>query len=110
MTTNYLKRLDEALIRPGRVDRIEYLGKASKTQVRTMFDRYCTVREFFADLCRFYPKEKEIFDEMIGPEVHLENQISMAALQGVFLTAKDDGRQALITLKEQIAKQETIKE
>lgn len=97
MTTNYLNRLDDALIRPGRVDRIEYLGRASKTQVRAMFDR-------------FYPTQKELFDEIISPSCNVEGQISMAALQGVFLTSKDDGKMALNLLKEHLAKKDLIKE
>jgi hypothetical protein len=33
MTTNYVDRLDAALVRPGRVDMIQYIGDASPFQV-----------------------------------------------------------------------------
>ncbi|XP_044728738.1 mitochondrial chaperone BCS1 [Chrysoperla carnea] len=40
MTTNYIERLDPALIRPGRVDFKEYIGWCSEYQIREMFLRF----------------------------------------------------------------------
>ncbi|UZJ57185.1 hypothetical protein CBS101457_006505 [Exobasidium rhododendri] len=40
MTTNHVERLDEALIRPGRVDSIEELGDAEKEQVEELLLRF----------------------------------------------------------------------
>lgn len=40
MTTNYLERLDPALIRPGRVDLKEYVGYCGAYQLEEMFKRF----------------------------------------------------------------------
>uniref|UniRef100_A0A1I8PJS9 Mitochondrial chaperone BCS1 n=1 Tax=Stomoxys calcitrans TaxID=35570 RepID=A0A1I8PJS9_STOCA len=40
MTTNYIDRLDPALIRPGRVDVQEYVGYCSRFQLIEMFNRF----------------------------------------------------------------------
>ncbi|KAI1875144.1 hypothetical protein JX265_004202 [Neoarthrinium moseri] len=37
MTTNFIEHLDEALIRPGRVDKIFHLGKITQETARSMF-------------------------------------------------------------------------
>jgi chaperone BCS1 len=40
MTTNLIKKLDPALLRPGRVDRKYYLGPATREQKIEMFERF----------------------------------------------------------------------
>ena len=40
MTTNHLERLDPALVRPGRIDRIFELGDAKAEQVKELFIRF----------------------------------------------------------------------
>ena len=40
MTTNFMEHLDSALIRPGRVDIVEYIGDASLSQVYKMFLKF----------------------------------------------------------------------
>ncbi|XP_077473215.1 mitochondrial chaperone BCS1 [Stigmatopora argus] len=40
MTTNYIERLDSALIRPGRVDVKQYIGHCSHWQLSQMFGRF----------------------------------------------------------------------
>lgn len=47
---------------------------------------------------RFYPSNQELFDQYFGPS-SLENIISMAALQGIFLQNKEDPAASLQTLK-----------
>ncbi|KFZ23192.1 hypothetical protein V502_02322 [Pseudogymnoascus sp. VKM F-4520 (FW-2644)] len=42
MTTNCRSKLDDAMLRPGRVDREEYFGNASKDTAKIMFIRMCS--------------------------------------------------------------------
>ena len=42
MTTNHTEKLDEALIRPGRVDHQVGFGNATQTQVKQLFERMYT--------------------------------------------------------------------
>lgn len=80
LTTNHIERLDEALIRPGRIDMTVRLGHATEYQIEQLWDR------FYADIDpsgdgrrRFMAKVKEL---------GLVNAISTAALQGLFLYNK----------------------
>ena len=86
MTTNYIDRLDRALIRPGRVDVVQLLGDASDYQVAELFRKFyqtaddSQVQVFATTLARVMPK------------------ISMATLQGFLLRHKDDPRAAIEAL------------
>lgn len=84
MTTNYLDRLDPALTRPGRVDRLQFIGNASKEQVRKMFLRFYEHEE---ELCTAFV-EKLDAGYMIG-------RISPAELQGHFVFHKDSAKDAV---------------
>ncbi|CAG8692233.1 17567_t:CDS:2 [Dentiscutata erythropus] len=75
MTTNYVDRLQPALIRPGRVDFKELLDVASDHQIRTMF-------------LRFYENKTELAEKFV--EKVRGKGISTAQLQGHFVFWKDD--------------------
>lgn len=82
LTTNHVERLDEALIRPGRVDMTVRLGEATEYQMEQLWDR------FYADFdtdgeakLRFMAKVREL--DLVG-------SVSTAALQGLFLYNKDN--------------------
>lgn len=94
MTTNHIDRLDDALIRPGRVDMTLRLGHATEWQMARLWDR------FYADKdpdgvarTRFLQKSKRL--DLVG-------NVSTAALQGLFLYNKDDVEGA-ISLLDQLA-------
>jgi chaperone BCS1 len=85
MTTNYPERLDPALVRPGRVDKMRRIGDATPSQCRRMF-------------AKFFPRheaEAAAFAEALGGE-----PVSMATLQGYFLVHKESAADALCCASE----------
>jgi chaperone BCS1 len=70
MTTNHVERLDEALLRPGRIDYRLYLGKASEHQKLELYRR-------------FFPEASEVeARQFVEAAVSAE---TMAAFQGLLL-------------------------
>lgn len=74
MTTNYLERLDPALIRPGRVDMKEYVGYCDHDQVELMFLR------FYKDV-----NHAKIFAQKV---MEFKKPVSPAQIQGYFMFHK----------------------
>jgi len=70
MTTNHVERLDEALIRPGRVDCIEELGDAEKEQVEELLLRFYGQRRQIEG--KGVPNLDEIQHEKESPTVSKE--------------------------------------
>ncbi|XP_060517155.1 mitochondrial chaperone BCS1 isoform X4 [Cylas formicarius] len=84
MTTNYIERLDPALIRPGRVDLKEYIGWCSKNQIERMF-------------LRFYRNEKQSLAIDFANKVTSENRyVSPAQIQGFFMFHKQSTVEAVL--------------
>ena len=83
MTTNYVDRLDPALIRPGRVDVKLYIGHCDQEQIQKMFQR-------------FYPEESEERAKMFADAViALDVPVSAAQIQGFFMFFKSSPQAAL---------------
>ena len=81
MTTNHIERLDAALLRPGRVDLVSYLGDAERAQVEAFFRAFYGAEagaELDATARDFAEKV-----EKIG------RNVSMAHLQGFLMEYKD---------------------
>ncbi|XP_052769207.1 mitochondrial chaperone BCS1-like [Mya arenaria] len=76
MTTNYVERLDAALIRPGRVDVKEKIDYATDIQLQQMFTR-------------FYPNQLTAQAKLFSESArNLGTNISLAQVQGLFLMYK----------------------
>ncbi|RVE58466.1 hypothetical protein OJAV_G00209380 [Oryzias javanicus] len=78
MTTNFIDRLDPALIRPGRVDMKQYIGHCTHWQLAQMFRR-------------FYPDQPALEGEKFAKlALDANAEISAAQVQGHFLLHKKD--------------------
>lgn len=91
LTTNHVERLDEALVRPGRVDMTIRLGEATGYQVAKLWERF--YGEF--EHCEAYKKqfssklvELGILEDENGHKADRSRATSTAALQGLFLYNK----------------------
>uniref|UniRef100_A0AAV2K109 ATPase AAA-type core domain-containing protein n=1 Tax=Knipowitschia caucasica TaxID=637954 RepID=A0AAV2K109_KNICA len=83
MTTNYIERLDPALVRPGRVDLKQYIGPCSHWQLAQMFGR-------------FYPEASlSDGDRFARDALSLHQEISAAQVQGHLLLHKTDPQGAI---------------
>ncbi|KAF8469050.1 mitochondrial chaperone BCS1 [Kalaharituber pfeilii] len=103
LTTNHRDRLDEALVRPGRVDREVYIGWATEAQVNEMWVRFygdgrkCEQEEFVRLL-----KEAEVLEggKKAGKVDGVWGRgISTAQLQGLFVYNKGNPEGAVRLLK-----------
>ncbi|KAM6132039.1 mitochondrial chaperone BCS1 isoform 1-T1 [Phoenicopterus ruber ruber] len=86
MTTNYVDRLDPALVRPGRVDLKQYMGHCSRWQLACMFQR-------------FYPEQPPAAAERFAEQaLAISKQISAAQVQGHFMLYKKDPEGAIANI------------
>lgn len=87
LTTNHVERLDEALVRPGRVDMTVRLGEATEWQVEQLWRRFYADQDVDGSLGRQFVQRLDALGGL--------GQVSTAALQGLFLFNKDDARGAV---------------
>ncbi|KAM7218350.1 P-loop containing nucleoside triphosphate hydrolase protein [Rhypophila decipiens] len=106
MTSNYVSKLDKALIRPGRVDKMIYMGCISKQSAELMF-----LRMYAADLEGPEPAdENEIMSNQELKELASEfsSQIpddvfTPAQLQGCLLSFHDSPKRAVAGIADWVA-------
>ncbi|RAL07109.1 bifunctional AAA family ATPase chaperone/translocase BCS1 [Aspergillus homomorphus CBS 101889] len=91
LTTNHVERLDEALVRPGRVDMTVRLGEVTRYQVGCLWDRFygdldqsATYRQAFINRLQ----ELGLIEDEEGNKADWARSTSAAALQGLFLYNK----------------------
>ncbi|XP_037822694.1 mitochondrial chaperone BCS1-like isoform X1 [Lucilia sericata] len=99
MTTNYLERLDPALIRPGRVDMQSYMGFCSEYQLVEMFNR-------------FYKQEdnssNDYASDFAKAVLAVGKPVSPAQIQGYFMKHKTAAAKDVINNLSQIWNKEKI--
>ncbi|KAI9758068.1 MAG: hypothetical protein M4579_003199 [Chaenotheca gracillima] len=89
LTTNHVERLDEALVRPGRVDMTVRLGEASVSQIGQMWDRFYGEVDTDGEGKRaFLIKLEDLGIVEKGATPSRSSKTSTAALQGLFLYNK----------------------
>lgn len=98
LTTNHIDRLDDALVRPGRVDMIVRIGEATRWQADNLWDR------FYGDLdqegshkARFLERLEHLglIEQHDGKRKISGRSTSAAALQGLFIYNKSDMESAI---------------
>lgn len=96
MTTNYLERLDPALIRPGRVDYKEYVGYCGKHQLEEMFKRFYNINDNDNNNKLEYHK---LFAAKV---ISVGKNVSPAQIQGYFMMHKMSKEDEVLENIEQI--------
>jgi chaperone BCS1 len=93
LTTNHVERLDEALVRPGRVDMTVRLGEASQFQVEQLWDRFYGEYENSKEWKRKFVSRLSSLGILQDGRSEFQGRghgTSTAALQGLFLYNKQD--------------------
>lgn len=88
MTTNYMDKLDPAMVRPGRVDMKIHVDYPDDEQLALMF-------------ARFYPDASQELKTEFVQEIRSlgTKKVSMAAVQGLFMFNKENAKEAVDSIK-----------
>jgi len=94
LTTNHVDRLDEAFVRPGRVDMTVRLGEATTYQIEQLWGRFYSEADPEGEFkAAFLEKLRSI--GVLTEVTARQSQTSMAALQGLFLYNKGNPQGAI---------------
>ncbi|KAJ5354764.1 hypothetical protein N7541_005808 [Penicillium brevicompactum] len=91
LTTNHVDRLDEALVRPGRVDMTVRLGEVTRYQVGCLWDRFYAENDTDGQYRAVFLSRLEqlgLIEDEAGNKADRSLNTSAAALQGLFLYNK----------------------
>jgi chaperone BCS1 len=94
LTTNHVERLDEALVRPGRVDMTVRLGEATTYQISQLWERFYSEDDPDGKFKQQFCKRLLEVGALPGPDARV-SRTSMAALQGLFLYNKGNPEGAI---------------
>jgi len=103
MTTNHPQKLDEALVRPGRVDFQVTFARCNRYQTKEIFKRMYSESANFSDnvTTEGIPECKELDALAQSFADHIENDMfSPADIQGFLLKRKEDARKAAKEIEE----------
>ncbi|KAI9775894.1 MAG: hypothetical protein M1835_005669 [Candelina submexicana] len=97
LTTNHVERLDEALVRPGRVDMAVRFGEATRWQIGQLWERFYSEEDDPGRVGkeRFLKKLEQL--GLLQSSPGRESELSTAELQGLFLYNKGDIEGAIVT-------------
>ncbi|KAK5464600.1 Complex III assembly protein translocase and chaperone [Exophiala xenobiotica] len=94
LTTNHVERLDEALVRPGRVDMTVRLGEATTYQISQLWERFYSEDDPDGKFKQQFCKRLLEVGALSEPNARV-SRTSMAALQGLFLYNKGNPEGAI---------------
>lgn len=122
LTTNHISRLDSALIRPGRIDMTVRIGEVTRWQASGLWDRFYgeldtdgIFKELFLGKLQTLGliPAAELGDDDIEnverfPHSRNRQQVSAAALQGLFLYNKGDMKGAISMVENLVAQDDQV--
>ena len=90
LTTNHVERLDDALVRPGRVDLTIHLGGATLYQAQQLWNRFYSGYDGSEQKGQLFCSKLQNARLLEDSSAWTEDAVSTATLQGIFLFNKGD--------------------